>query len=109
MATADTLAQLKSRILSHFSMMFLSTWEEERWEWELAALATEMDRGLVTWTVTQGARPPLNGDASLTADAAEFLRQVPDFPREQLFLLKDFRPYLSDPRIVRQLRDLAPV
>ena len=54
MATSDTLAQLKSRILSHFSMMFLSTWEEERWEAELAALATEMDRGLVTWTVTRG-------------------------------------------------------
>lgn len=137
MATSDTLAQLKSRILSHFSMMFLSTWEEERWEAELAALATEMDRGLVTWTVTRGAQPPFPNDGrtegvsplveadstdksnrGLTPpvrqdgqlqDASEFLRQVPDFPREQLFLLKDFRPFLSDPRIVRQLRDLAPM
>ena len=109
MATADTLAQLKSRILSHFSMMFLSTWEEERWEAELAALATEMDRGLVTWTVTRGAQPPLNGNESAMIDAAEFLRHVPDFPPQQLFLLKDFRPYLADPQIVRQLRDLAPV
>lgn len=109
MATADTLAQLKSRILSHFSMMFLSTWEEERWEAELAALATEMDRGLVTWTVTRGAQPSLNGNASAMIDAAEFLRHVPDFPREQLFLLKDLHPHLSDPRIVRQLRDLVPV
>ena len=109
MATFDTLAQLKSRILSHFSMMFLSTWEEERWEAELAALATEMDRGLVTWTVTRGAQPSLIGNASSMIDAAEFLRHVPDFPHQQLFLLKDFRPYLSDPQIVRQLRDLVPV
>ncbi len=137
MATSDTLAQLKSRILSHFSMMFLSTWEEERWEAELAALATEMDRGLVTWTVTRGAQPPFQSEwraggvsppvddvstAAITGglthparqdialtDAAEFLRHVPDFPREQMFLLKDFRTYLSDPRIVRQLRDLVPV
>ena len=109
MATADTLAQLKSRVLSHFSMMFLSTWEEERWEAELAALATEMDRGLVTWTVTRGAQPSLNGNASSMIDAAEFLRHVPDFPHAQLFLLKDFRPYLPDPQIVRQLRDLVPV
>ncbi len=109
MATADTLTQLKSRILSHFSMMFLSTWEEERWEAELAALATEMNRGLVTWTVTRGAQPPLNGDASAMTDSADFLRHVPEFPREQLFLLKDFRPFLADPQIVRQLRDLAPV
>ena len=109
MATFDTLAQLKSRILSHFSMMFLSTWEEERWEAELAALATEMDRGLVTWTVTRGAQPSLIGNASSMIDAAEFLRHVPDFPHQQMFLLKDFRPYLSDPQIVRQLRDLVPV
>ncbi len=129
MATSDTLAQLKSRILSHFSMMFLSTWEEERWEAELAALATEMDRGLVTWTVTRGVEgvgslfqaasqePSVasNNDGGLkkTPDpltlASEFLDRVPDFPNEQLFLLKDFRPYLSNPQIVRQLRDLAPV
>lgn len=109
MATADTLAQLRSRILSHFSIMFLSTWEEERWEAELAALATEMDRGLVTWTVTRGAQPALSGNASAMIDASEFLRHVPEFPREQLFLLKDFRPFLSDPRIVRQLRDLVPL
>ncbi|MBC7820608.1 MAG: hypothetical protein IAG10_27300, partial [Planctomycetaceae bacterium] len=69
MATSDTLAQLKSRILSHFSMMFLSTWEEERWAAELAVLATEMNRGLVTWTVTRGAQPALNGEASAMTDA----------------------------------------
>ncbi len=109
MTTSDTLAQLRSRILSQFSMMFLSTWEEERWEAELAALATEMDRGLVTWTVTRGAQPPLSGNASAMIDAAEFLRHVPDFPGDQLFLLKDFHPHLADPHIVRQLRDLVPV
>ncbi len=129
MATSDTLAQLKSRILSHFSMMFLSTWEEERWEAELAALATEMDRGLVTWTVTRGTdgagshsqatvhetSVASNGDGDLKKTptplevAAEFLARVPSFPAGQLFLVKDFRPYLSDPQIVRQLRDLAPV
>ncbi|MFM9966554.1 MAG: AAA family ATPase [Planctomycetaceae bacterium] len=109
MVTSDTLAQLKSRILSHFSMMFLSTWEEERWESELSALATEMDRGLVTWTVTRGTQPKLESMEGATLTPAEFLTQVPSFPRGQLFLVKDFHPYLSDPQIVRQLRDLVPV
>ncbi len=108
MAASDTIAQLKSRILSHFSMMFLTTWEEERWEGEIAALAAEMDRGLVTWTVTRGAHPPLNAGGPTLIDPTEFLRHIGDFPHEQLFLLKDFRPYLTDPQIVRQLRDLAP-
>ncbi len=108
MATTDTLTQLKSRILSHFSMMFLTTWEEERWEAELAAMATEMDRGFVTWTVTRGAQPPLSGESQPLTDPAEFLRKLGEFPRKQLFLVKDFRPYLTDPGIVRQLRDLVP-
>ena len=81
-------------------MMFLTTWEEERWEGEIAALAVEMDRGLVTWTVTRGAHPPLTSGGASLIDPTEFLRHVVDFPHEQLFLLKDFRPYLSDPRIV---------
>ncbi len=109
MATSDTLAQLQSRILAHFSMMFLTTWEEERWEAEIAALALEMDRGLVTWTATRGIQPPATVDSPPLIAPMEFLQHVGDFPREQLFLLKDFRPYLADPQIVRQLRDLAPL
>ena len=87
MATSDTLAQLQSRILSHFSMMFLTTWEEERWEAEIAALALEMDRGLVTWTATCGVQPLASPDSPALTDPAEFLAHVCDFPREQLFLL----------------------
>ncbi len=109
MTTADTLAQLRSRILSHFSMMFLTTWEEERWEAELARLAREMERGLVVWSVTRGAQPPLDGDGTSLTEPTTFLSKLSEFPRGQLFLLKDFHPYLSDAQILRQLRDLAPV
>ena len=59
----------------------------QRWEAELAAMATEMDRGLVTWTVTRGAQPPLNGESPPLTDPTEFLRKLGEFPRKQLFLI----------------------
>ncbi len=71
-------------------------------------MSTEMDRGLVTWTVTRGAVPPLESNSSPMRHPTEFLKHLVEFPAEQLFLLKDFQPYFSDPLIVRQLRDLVP-
>ena len=47
MSTSDALDTLRSRVLSRYTMLFLKTWEEERWEAELAGLAQEIERGLV--------------------------------------------------------------
>ena len=39
MTTAATLEVLRVRIQARFPLLFLATWEEERWETELASLA----------------------------------------------------------------------
>ena len=57
MTTSEALEQIRSRILSRYSLLFLKTWEEERWETALAELALEIERGLVIWTVTDGPQP----------------------------------------------------
>jgi|GEM_PF-181497 len=117
---SDVLDVIRERVLCRFPILFLSTWEEERWESELASLALDIDRGLVTWTATGGAMPPLeelvteggrvassaNGKAASQAEA--FLAQIRDYPRDHVFLLKDFHPWLTDPLVVRRLRDLVP-
>ena len=108
MLTSQSLDTLRSRILSRYTIMFLKTWEEKRWEGELSALATEIQRGLVVWSATRGPRPRLKGADGKSTSPAEFLDQIPAYPGEHLFLLKDFHPYLSDPLIVRKLRDLVP-
>ncbi|MBS0266232.1 MAG: AAA family ATPase, partial [Planctomycetes bacterium] len=107
MNSTAALEQIRSRIVSRYTLLFLKTWEEDRWESSLSELALEIERGLVVWTVTEGAQPPPNPDASRGSDPLTFLDEVEAYPPEHLFLIKDFHPYLSDPRVVRKLRDLS--
>jgi len=107
MTTSDALDQIRSRILSRYTLLFLKTWEEERWETELAELALEIERGLVVWTVTDGPQPPSGNNGQERGDPLAFLEQIEAYPPDHLFLIKDFHPYLSDPRVVRKLRDLT--
>ena len=108
MSTTSVINILRERILCHFPLMFLATHEEDRWESELADLALDMERGLVIWTATDGAAPPLDAQSGDHRNAADFLHQISDYPRDHVFLLKDFHPYLKDPFVVRRLRDVIP-
>ena len=107
MNTSEALDTLRSRVLSHYTMLFLKTWEEERWEGELSGLALEIERGLVTWSSTSGWQPAI-GNSSVAESPASFLDDIVAYPSEHVFLLKDFHPFLDDPAVVRRLRDLVP-
>jgi len=107
MTTADAINDIRSRILSDYPLLVLRTYEERRWEQELADLSLELERGLVTWSVTAGPQPPLSTNGELP-DPLGFLEQVDRYPPDHVFLLKDLHPYLTDPRVLRKLRDLLP-
>src|SRR5689334_5702051 len=107
MTTSDALDNLRSRILSRYTLLFLRTWEEDRWESQIAELALEMERGLVTWTITTGTQPALKPTEG-PHQPLQFLDHVEAFPEDHVFFVKDFHPYFNDPRIVRRLRDLVP-
>ena len=107
MNTSEALDILRSRVLSRYTMLFLKTWEEERWEGELSELALEIERGLVTWSSTSGWKPAI-GNGSVSESPATFLDDIAAYPSEHVFLLKDFHPFLDDPTVVRRLRDLVP-
>lgn len=104
MTTESTLEDLRERIEAGYPLLFLRTWEERRWERLLAELALEMERGLVTWSQTSGWQPPVSESSGTSLAAA-----CAAYPSEHLFLLKDFHPQLSQPEVIRQLRDLAAV
>ena len=108
MSTTNVIEILRERIQCHFPLLFLTTHEEDRWESELATLALDMERGLVIWTATDGAAPPLDSQTGDHHNAADFLLQITDYPRDHVFLLKDFHPFLKDPFVVRRLRDAIP-
>jgi len=107
MNTQAVLDDLQSRIEAGYPLLFLKTAEEDRWERELAELALEIERGLVTWTITKGLQPPASEDLD-PPSATKLLSDLRQYPDEHLFLVKDFHPYLSDAVVLRQLRDLLP-
>ena len=108
MKTEAVLDDIRSRIESGYPLLFLKTSEEDRWERELGELALEIERGLVSWTITRGLQPSLSGDTREETSAARLLVQLNEYPEDHLFLVKDFHPFLADPVVLRQLRDLLP-
>ncbi|QDT53643.1 ATP-dependent zinc metalloprotease FtsH 2 [Caulifigura coniformis] len=105
LTTALALEDLRLRILAGYPLLLLRTYEEERWIRELGELCGEMEKGLVAWSATSGAEPPL---LELVCEPLEFLRQTADYPEDHVFVLKDLHPHLKDSAVVRQLRDLIP-
>jgi len=106
MNTEAVLQDLRSRIEAGYPLLFLQTWEEQRWERELAELALEIERGLVTWTITAGLLPPPLVDSAAEPSASQLLRELGSYPPAHVFLIKDFHVWINDPVVVRRLRDL---
>ena len=97
MKTEAVLDDIRCRVEAGYPLLFLKTAEEDRWERELAELALEMERGLVTWTITCGLRPPVSGSNQESPSALRLLADMTEYPDDHLFLVKDFHPYLTDP------------
>jgi hypothetical protein len=108
MSTEQVLADLKSRIHSGYPLLFLQTWEEERWEQLLADVALELERGLVVWTASRGWQPPPTNQADIERNPQDMPLDLMRYPADHVFLIKDFHPYLSDPLVLRRIRDSLP-
>ncbi|WP_397571426.1 AAA family ATPase [Schlesneria sp. T3-172] len=108
MKTDGALHDVRSRIEAGYPLLFLRTNEEDRWERKLTELALETERNLVTWTITRGLQPDVSHASDNPVSATRLLELLSNFPEGHLFLLKDFHPYLTDPVILRRVRDLLP-
>lgn len=99
-------------IRAKYPILYIVSWEEQRVEDTLKSICTPLNRTLHTWSITQGMRPPVNrtsGPVKPTSLPGELeaLALIHEAPEYTVFLLKDFHPYMKDPRVVRLLRDLA--
>jgi len=110
--STDVASEIEVLIRAKYPILFIISWEEQRVEATLGDICTRLSRTLYTWTLTQGIRPPI-ARASAPAKTTplpgelEVLALVHEAPEFTTFLLKDFHPYMKDPRVVRLLRDLS--
>jgi len=107
--------ELETLVRARYPLVYLLTAEERRAEERLRHVANRLQKALYFWTYTEGFSPPIS-----TPTAAE----APERPRplleiealtvamrsaeNALIVLKDYHPYLNDPRVVRLMRDLIP-
>lgn len=107
MNTAEILEDLSRRIQSGYPILLLQTYEEVRWENKIAELALEIERGVVSWSLTSGPNPPVGESSSKSV--IDFLKAIiDDYPEDHIFILKDLHRLFDDFAVIRKLRDLIP-
>src|SRR4051812_23620633 len=104
--------EIEVLIRAKYPILSIISWEERRVEETLRDICVKLNRVLHTWSLTQGMRPQVNrttGPVKTTSlpgelEALALIHEAAEFT---VFLLKDFHPYMKDPRVVRLLRDLS--
>ncbi len=105
--------ELDTLVRARYPLVYLVSSEEQRLEAVLVALAKSHGKAILAWSVTRGFRrldderlAPEDGKESLREPAAALAR-IEKLPDPSLVVLEDFHPFLSDPAVVRALRELA--
>jgi len=92
---------------SGYPLLYIVTSEEKRAEAYLQSVCEALGRSCIIWSVTTGyTRAGAETKTSAQAkDPLEAAEKLSSFPSGTVIVLKDFTTYLSDPYIVRRIRD----
>src|SRR6266851_2246991 len=105
------VVDLDTLIRARYPLIYLVSWEEQRLDGILQDLATQHGKVLFSWSVTRGLRRVGGARAVAQLDPqkspVEMLGTLAKLGEPSLVVLKDFHPLLSDPQVVRALRELA--
>lgn len=104
---SDLFEELELHLRAGYPFVYLQTWEEGRARAGLEAVADRLGRPLYVWSVVDGVVGP-DGPVEGTRLPTGLLDWVSGLELPALVLLLDAHPYLSQPEVVRRMRDLAP-
>ena len=106
MPDAHDLAVL---IDSHYPLVYIESHEEERVIDLCQRVGRKLGLPLFTWSVTEGLHRREAGYSPMlaTREPAQVLEHIGASRLEAIYLLRDFHPYLEEPRLVRRLREIA--
>jgi SpoVK/Ycf46/Vps4 family AAA+-type ATPase len=100
-------------IRARYPVIYIVSWEESRVERDLAVIAKNKGKKVVTWSLSQGLQSygmrPLSSKTktSMTRDPASALDAVMDDSEPAVFIFRDFHPFLKDHMVIRKTRELA--
>src|SRR3569833_3411551 len=101
-------AEIEDLIKARYSLIWVTSPEEQRVEESLRKLCVEREMRLEVWSITEGFKVVANGQG--TRDVKVLLLVfvlVLCAEGRALFVLRDFHPFLKEPAVVRRLRDAA--
>lgn len=117
MAVRDPLAELDVLIRARYPILYVITWEEDRVERGIRAIARKRNKNVLTWSVTSGMTSNEASDELPTksrgpADPLQALDTVIQHNDPALYIFKDFHFFMttqspSNIPIVRKLREVA--
>jgi SpoVK/Ycf46/Vps4 family AAA+-type ATPase len=102
---------IKRFIAAKYPILYLVSWEEERVERMVKLLGTELFTNTLkfyTWSCIAGMR---NNEAEIseTRDVIQALDRVISDEETGFYLFKDLHFFLSDPSLIRKLRDIYQI
>src|SRR5688500_17577450 len=100
--------EIEDLIKARYSLIWITSAEEQRVEEQLRKLCVEREMRLEVWSITEGFKTIANGQG--TRDVKDPMKAVDHVLRSEgraLFVLRDFHPFLKEPAVVRRLRDAA--
>jgi ATP-dependent 26S proteasome regulatory subunit len=99
--------EIEDLIRAAYPLVYVVSPEEERVEGTLKEIGQRRGRKVVVWSVTAGFEEEGNSLPKDVRDPVRALENIDRFEDHAIFVLRDFHPYLTDPTIVRRLRDLC--
>jgi SpoVK/Ycf46/Vps4 family AAA+-type ATPase len=100
--------EVEDLIKARYSLIWITSPEENRVEEALRKLCVEREMRLEVWSITEGFKTIANGQG--TRDVKDPMKAIDHVIRAEgraLFVLRDFHPFLKEPAVVRRLRDAA--
>jgi ATP-dependent 26S proteasome regulatory subunit len=100
--------EIEDLIRARYSLIWITSPEENRVEEALKRLCVEREMRLEVWSITEGFKTIANGQG--TRDVKDPMKAIDHVIRAEgraLFVLRDFHPFLKEPAVVRRLRDAA--
>jgi SpoVK/Ycf46/Vps4 family AAA+-type ATPase len=99
--------EIEDLIKAAYPLVYVVSPEEDRVEGTLREIGQRRGRKLIIWSVTEGFEEEGNSLPKDVKDPIRALENIDRFEDHAIFVLRDFHPYLTDPTIVRRLRDLC--
>jgi SpoVK/Ycf46/Vps4 family AAA+-type ATPase len=100
--------ELEDLVKARYPLLYINSSEEGRVERMIKDVARNREMRLEVWSVTEGFRTIFGGQGKRDIfDPLKALEYVAAGEGRGLYILRDFHPFLNEPKVVRKLRDLA--